>query len=88
MFALFFLCTNVAYADSTNLTTNIAVSKYVLVMFGIVFFTVILFVGLSLYNRFFVAKQIKDYKLNKYSLAEPTDKDDAIVTYITKNRLR
>ncbi len=64
------------------------VSNYTLVLFGIVFFTVMLFVGLSLYNRFFVSQKIKDYKLNRYSLADSTDEDDAVLTYITKNKLR
>lgn len=64
------------------------ITNFSLAMLGIVFFTVIIFVGLSVYNKFFVASQIKDYNLSKDSLRSPVDKDEAVLMFITKNRLK
>ncbi len=62
--------------------------KIGIAMFAVMMFSILLTVGLSLYNKFFVASQIKDYKLSKDSLRTPADKDEAIMMYITKNRLK
>lgn len=80
---------NTVYAKPTVTAAIKTVAvKYSLAMFGIIFFTVLIFVGLSVYNKFFVSPEIKDYNLNKDSLRSPTDKDDAILTFIAKNRLK
>jgi len=84
-----FLCTaNFAYAISIPAGIKQSASKILLAMLGIVLCSILLYVGLSLYNRFFVAEQIKNYKLNRDSLRTPKDKDEAILTFITKNRLK
>ncbi len=62
--------------------------KFTLAIFAVVLFTIVISVGLSLYNKFFVAPDIKDYKLNKDSLRTPKDIDEAIMMFITKNRLK
>lgn len=62
--------------------------KFTLAMLGVVLFSIVISVGLSLYNRFFVPNVVKDYKLNKDSLRTPKDKDEAIMMFITKNRLK
>lgn len=63
-------------------------SKFGLAMGGVVAFSLILYIGLSLYNKFFVGEQIKDFKLRKDSLRTPADKDEAVMMFIAKNRLR
>ena len=84
-----FLCTaNFAYAVSIPPEVKTIAVKFSLAMFGVVLFSILISIGLSLYNRFFVSAQIKDYKLNKDSLRTPKDKDEAIMMFITKNRLR
>ena len=84
------LCTaDVAFADnSANLMLKSVISKYSIVLLAIVVFSVVLYAGLSLYNKFFVSAKIKDYKLKQDSLRTPSDKDDAILNFITKNRLK
>lgn len=81
--------TNFAYAKNPNIAAikTIAV-KFSLAMIGVVLFSILICVGLSLYNRFFVAAQIKDFKLSKESMRSPRDEDDAIMMFITKNRLK
>lgn len=74
---------NVAY--SSIKTTAV---KFILVMMVIVIFSIIIFVGLALYNKFFVSPQIKDYEMNKHSLRTPRDEDEALVMFISKNRLK
>lgn len=85
------LCTtNFAYAINTSHLAEIKTIavKFILAMLGVALFSILIFIGLSFYNRFFVAAQIKDYKLNKDSLRTPTDSDEAIMLFITKNRLK
>lgn len=62
--------------------------KFLLAMGGIAFFSIIIFGGLSFYNRFFVAKSLKNSELRKKSLHTPTDKDSAILSYLRMNELK
>jgi len=84
------LCTtNLAFAqpaETSALKTGIV--KIVLAMLGVGAFTIFISIGLSLYNRFFVPNEIKNYKLGKNSLRSPSDKDEAIIMYLTKNKLK
>ncbi len=52
----------------------------------IVFF--VLFVVLTIYNKFFVPPEVKNFKLNKNSLRTPQDKEEAILMFLTKNKLK
>lgn len=76
------------HSHAVKLAMKTMVTKFSLVMLGIVAFSVLLSVGLSLYNKFFVASQIKDFNLSKDSLRMPNDKDEAVIMFITKNRLK
>ena len=87
------LCTTeFAYAveqsPEAKLAMKTVITKFSLAMLGVVVFSVIITIGLSIYNKFFVASQIKDYKLSKDSLRTPNDKDEAVIMFITKNRLK
>ncbi|MCM1338139.1 MAG: hypothetical protein NC191_00525 [Muribaculaceae bacterium] len=85
--AVLFCTADVAFAAPTlpaELKTMI--TKFSLAMGGVVVFSIIISVGLSLYNKFFVANQIKDFKLSKDSLKTPSDTDEAIMSFITKNK--
>ena len=80
---------NTAFArPAFNPAIKSIITKYGLTMFGIAAFSILLFIGLSLYNRFFVVPRIKDANLNEDSLRTPADKEDAILSFITRNRLR
>ena len=61
--------------------------KFILAMGGVVVSTFIIFVGLSVYNKFFVER--KNLKFNKDdSLSTPSSVDDAVIFFIKKNKLR
>lgn len=59
-----------------------------IVLAGIIFFVIVVKICISLYNRFFVPNEFKNYKLSKNSLRGPSDKDEAIIMYLTKNKLK
>ncbi len=87
--AVFFSTANFAFAvDINRAILKAGIIKYSTVLCAIVITSVVLTVGLSVYNRFFVHSQIKDYKLNRDSLKAPSDKDEAILMFISKNRLK
>ncbi len=89
VFTLAFAGVNTAYAVPQKLMPyKSSISNFMLVMIGIVFFLGLIFIGLSIYNKYFVSKSISEYKLRKYNLADSVDKDDAILNYVTKNKLR
>ena len=64
------------------------IKKFGIAMIGVMLFSVILYIGLAIYNKFFVSEQIKDFKLRKDSLRTPSDKDEAIMMFIAKNKLK
>ena len=84
-----FSTTNLAYS-APAVTTSIksGIVRLSLAMLGVVAFSVIISIGLSLYNRFFVPSDIKNYKVSKNSLRSPSDKDEAIIMYLAKNKLK
>lgn len=89
IFALILFSANISYAVSPKLSSlKTPITKFALVMFGIIFMTMLIYIGLAIYNKIFVSNKIKNYELNKYNLDEPLDKDDAIVKFITKNNLK
>ena len=74
--------------NSGILSLKVVAVKFGLAMGGVVVFSILLYVGLSIYNKFFVDAKIKNFNLRQDSLRTPTDKDEAIMTFITKNRLK
>lgn len=75
-------------APSAKAAIKTLMTKYSLAMFGVVVFSVLIYIGLTVYNKFFVASQVKDFKLSKDSLRTPSDRDEAVMMFITKNRLK
>lgn len=87
--AVFLCAANFAFAaDSNYAILKAGIIKYSTVLFAIVITSVVLTVGLSIYNRFFVRSQENNYKLNRDSLKSPETKDEAVLMYISKNRLK
>lgn len=77
-----------SFASKVSPEIKIIFTKFGLAMGGVAAFSLILYIGLSLYNRLFVDEQIKDFKLRKDSLRTPADKDEAVMMFIAKNRLK
>lgn len=65
-----------------------AVVKFTLVILALAVFFVIMYLGLALYNRFFVPKEIKDISLDSDSLRTPRDTQEAVNMFISKNRIK
>ena len=63
-------------------------TKFGLAMGGVFVFSFLLYLGLSIYNKYFVDEQIKDFNLRKDSLRTPRDTDEAIMMFIAKNRMK
>ena len=81
------LCT-VGVVCAAESTVKSYAAKYGVVMFAIVFFSVIIYTGLTIYNKFFVPDRLKDYSFEKDSLHSPIDREDAIYKFIKRNRLK
>lgn len=77
-----------SFASKITPEMKIIMTKFGLAMGGVVVFSLVLYVGLSIYNKFFVDEQIKDFRLRKDSLRTPSDKDEAVMMFIAKNKLR
>ena len=89
VFTLVLTSVNAAYSLPKKLEPlSPSISKLLLVMIGIIFFLGLIFIGLTIYNKYFIAKNLANYHLKKYNLADSVDKDDAILNYVTKNKLR
>ena len=80
---------NMSFALDKNemLQLQTLVSKFSLTMLGLVVFSFVIFIGLTLYNKFWGNGKIQTYELKKYSLRPPKDVDEAIYMFIEKNRL-
>ena len=74
--------------NSGIISLKLVAVKFGIAMGGVVFFSLLLYVGLSIYNKFFVDNRIKDYNLRQNSFMTPRDKDEAIMSFITRNRLK
>ncbi len=65
-----------------------AAIKLVIVILVLAAFFVVMYLGLALYNKYFVPKEIKDISLDNDSLRTPRDTDEAVNMFISKNRLK
>ncbi len=72
-------------ADNPDI--NATAVKFLMAMGGVVISTFTIFLGLTIYNKLFVEK--KYVKFNKDdSLSTPANVDDAVISFIKKNKLR
>ncbi|MBP3820579.1 hypothetical protein J6G99_02920 [bacterium] len=84
----FVMVASPAFAKTFSPELKLMISKFTIAMSGVAAFSFLLFLILSLYNKFFVDSQVKDFNLRKDSLRSPIDKEDAIMTFITRCRLK
>ena len=88
LFCAIIFTAQASYAAKITPEMKVVITKFGLAMTGVVAFSLILYIVLALYNKFFVGEQIKDFNLRKDSLRTPSDKDEAVMMFIAKNRLR
>lgn len=86
LLALTVVCASEAFAISPEI--KFGIKKLSLAMIGVLGSSVILFLGLSFYNKFFVSSKIKNPDIDKLSFRNPTDIDEAINMFIARNRLK
>jgi hypothetical protein len=87
--AVLFSTADLAYAKpSFPPEAKALVVKFSLAMIGVFVFSVLIMILLSLYNKFFVSPQLTNFEEKKDSLRSFEDKDEAILNFVTKNRLK
>ena len=74
-----------AYCEPTTVVNN-TITKFLYAMGGVVASSLIIYLGLTVYNRFFIKKSAWHPENNEFSA--PTSTDEAIVSFIKRNRLR
>lgn len=88
LFPAIILAGNGVFAAGRFEAIKPAAAKYFFVLVVLTVFFIILYIGLSLYNKFFVSDVIKNANLDKISLKSPTDAEDAVAKFIYRNRLK
>ena len=67
---------------------KVVIARFSTAMIGVLVFSFLIYILLALYNKFFVARNVKDEEIRRDSLNSPRDKDEAIMKFIMKNRLK
>lgn len=63
-------------------------AKFSIAMIGVALFSILIYISLSLYNKFFVSENIKNAAIRNNSFSSPRDKQEAIMNFISRNRLK
>lgn len=71
--------------QTRNAVMNTAASKFLLAMGGVVLSSIIIFVGLTVYNKFFV--NVNKHSVEEEILKTPKNIDEAVKFFIQRNRL-
>ena len=87
IFTFIFLTANAGLCEQTrSAVMHNAIIKFGLAMGGVALSSIIIFVGLTIYNKFFVS-QIRPHSLEEEILKTPKTTEDAIKFFINKNKL-
>ena len=83
-------CVNIAYSIEQNLqiSKKQLVEKYLTAVIIVGAFFILVTIGLTIYNKFFVKVKIDNDEIDTSLLDTPTDKDSALKRYITSNKLQ
>lgn len=84
-----FCTTNFAYAGNILTPEKQGEIVKLLIVMGVVLFSsIVMAICLSLYNKFIVKADNKGVQFENTSLKTPEDTDQAIMSYIVRNRLK
>lgn len=87
IFTLIFLTANTGFCEETrNAVMHTAMIKFGLTMGGVALSSIIIYLGLTIYNKFFV-KPKYTHSLEEEILKTPKTKEEAIIFFINKNKL-
>lgn len=86
-FTFIFLTANAGLCEQPrNAVMHNAIIKFGLAMGGVALSSIIIFVGLTIYNKFFVSLT-KSHSIEEEILKTPKTTEDAIKFFINKNKL-
>lgn len=81
-----FLTVNAGLCETTrNTAMSTAITKFLLAMGGVALSSIIIYTGLTVYNKFFVRN--KSHSIEDEILKTPKTVDDAVKFFIQKNKL-
>ena len=83
LFTLIFLTANTGFCEETR---SAVIIKFGMVMGGVALSSIIIYVGLTLYNKFFVTPKYP-HSPEEEILKTPKTKEEAINFFINKNKL-
>lgn len=83
-----FLTTNAGFCETTarNAVIHSAMIKFALAMAGVIISSIVIFAGLSIYNKFFVKSS--NLSPEEEIVKTPKTVEEAIKFFINKNRLK
>lgn len=83
-----FLTTNAGFCATTARTAVVhsAIIKFTLAMAGVIISSIVIFAGLSIYNKFFVKSS--NFSSEEEIVKAPKTKEDAIKFFINKNWIK
>ena len=67
---------------------KVVMAKFITVMIGVAVASFLLFIIGLLFKRFFEPHYFKNEEMRRNSLNSPRDKDEAVMNFIMKNRLK
>ncbi len=86
LFTLIFLTANTGFCEETrSAVMHTAIIKFGIVMGGVALSSIIIYVGLTLYNKFFVTPKYP-HSPEEEILKTPKTKEEAINFFINKNK--
>lgn len=66
---------------------QLTVSKFIVTMLGVIFSSIVIWGGLTIYNKFFVKENFKPLDPEGDTLSTPKTVEDAVVFFIKRNKL-
>lgn len=87
LFTILFLTANAGYCAARNAPMNDIIVKFILVMAGVVISSIIIFIGLTIYNKI-ISEKNSSLPYDEDVFKSPKSTNEAIQFFINKNRLR
>lgn len=71
-----------------NAGISLTMTKFIITMAGVVLSSVVIWLGLTVYNKFFVKNQFKQASIEDDTMNTPKTIEEAVTFFIKKNRLK
>ena len=67
---------------------SLTMTKFLITMVGVILSSVVIWLGLTIYNKFFVKNHFKQTPIDEDTMNTPKTIDEAVTFFIKKNRLK